>query len=640
MRSQLSIKVSGSDPVSSSTKAWIKLTLDPPEETSTITKAQLAEWLDKAYGIVDHCTGENEDDAYTPGDPEDTTEQRLQDALGGDNCYESADILSLTERCSLNHRAGISKKYAVYVHCSADDVRDRYRFTCSSDISPTGPSQAESTVQVIIDFTDAGEVPVYRFSEKKEVENLWLKYPPQWLGDVLIGTRRIDSGNIGVGWSNGRITLSQKVSGRLIVYLPIKYDVWTVSVPGVIIGDKRDYTAEAFAFDESLDSPASVELTDDQENEEEGSDCELCSGIDIALQDDEFTTDPVTGELTGVTSSGGSTCQKRINTETRRSCTGELISTVTRYEDTECPSKQVTEIIYTNQGTPAGEIWTAAEYEDTCCKSPKSAGCLPCKEVISSYNGGAPVLPSEQYWIDRYAPAQVIFNRVGREDGLPCGTRTDKFVPAPGTCCGDVLDLSIDDSSSAETVAPSSSCIVYWEEGRNLVEITVSGQGFWLNPGFTIKSGVVQGDKNVTIYTSGDNCGTGTVTVDDGCSEVEWDIRSTAGQWTERTSLIDWEPLGDEWFFVLLSPASCGLAAEGYETSEIVEGRWKYQNITCSKGGADTWARLANADFAQKERYSGLNILRAKPYLDLSTVGGEGWAYTHTFVVYLWEWTC
>ena len=98
----------------------------------------------------------------------------------------------MAKKCNPLTRAGGAKKFTVYVHCSSDYIRDRYNFRCSSDISPTGPIRASSVIQVIMDFAGAGEAPIYRYAEDKDVESLWLKNPPVWLGDVLVD---MDVGN-------------------------------------------------------------------------------------------------------------------------------------------------------------------------------------------------------------------------------------------------------------------------------------------------------------------------------------------------------------------------------------------------------------------------------------------------------------
>lgn len=518
MRSQLKIQISGDEPTATNgDQVWVKLTTDSPEYTSQITKSQLADWLDSAYGIVDHCTGEKSDNAYDRSNPDDTTESRLQSALTGGNCYDNADLLAMHEQCNPLTRSGESKKFSVYVHCSSELVRDSYSFRCSSDVSPSGPNKSGSTVDVVIDFTDAKEVPVYRFAEPEDVSDLWRDDPPQWLGNVLVDNKIYDSSTIGVAWRNGRIVLSKTVSGRLYFRLPIKYDVWNVSVPGTIIGDKRDYSATAYAFHDQLSDPAEIELSDEQEDPAEGSDCDLCGGTDTP-------TDSVT-EAEGEPIGGP--CQKRINWELRNSCTNSLVDYGVRYEDSPCPNTQVTEVAYTGAETPEGARYTAEEFEDECCDPPEGPGCLPCKDIYSTYQGGAPVQPSEEYWRNRYAPAQVFFNRVRVEGGGPCGTRTDSFKGGQCDACDNVEAIEYLDDNP-DVVAAGSSVTVSIDGGLDEITWTLEGgSGFEFSNGNTK---IVSG-KAVTIYSTVLACGSVTIVANDGCSEDRGGLSSTYGAW-------------------------------------------------------------------------------------------------------------
>lgn len=527
----LQVRVSGIDPVSvQAEQSWIKLTKDSPEKESQITKAQLADWLDQAYGIQDHCTGEKSDDAYVPGDTEDSTEQRLQGALSGQDCYNAADLLSMHKRCNPFTRAGWAKEFKVYAHCSSEYIRERYKFRCSSDISPSGPVRAESVIQVIVDFSGADEAPIYRYAEYKDVEALWIKEPPAWLGDVLVDNVRIDSSEIGIGWSNGKIVLSQRVSGRLVAKLPIKYDIWTVSVPGTIIDNKRDYSATAFAFDESLAEPVQIELDDEQEDPAEGSDCRLCDGTDNPLDMDDLIIDSDTGDLIGVTDPTPKQCQERIDWEVRNWCSNDLIDSGYRYEPTTCPDKRrpEPEVTYTTSQTPASATWTADEYKEACCEDVKKEECLTCKKTYRVYQGGAPVLPSEEYWREKYPNNQVVFNRVGRENDLPCGVRTDEFVSPTTPCQGcEVIAPLVWDGGNPTVIAPN-----------GFVELEVTGGDYPALPikweitggvGYYFAGGVqeVTNGRIVSLFAGSEPCGNAELKVSDDCSEVTGYVNTT-----------------------------------------------------------------------------------------------------------------
>ncbi|MBW2688299.1 MAG: hypothetical protein JRC99_00020 [Deltaproteobacteria bacterium] len=526
MSENLEISISGSDPVSTAASlAWIKMTLDPSEKQNQITKKQLAQWLNSAYGVTDPCRGLKSEDAYVPGDPADSTEQRLQAALTGGGCYEAADLLAMNQQCNPLTRAGSTKKFNVYVHCSSQYLRDRYTFRCSSDISPSRPSPAESVIQVIIDFSDAGEVPVYRFAERKEVLNLWREEPPAWLGDgdVLIGRTRVDPDTIGVSWSNGRVVLSEPVSGRLVVQIPIKYDILVVSVPGTVIAGKRNYTATAYAFEESLSSPAQVALEDEQEDPAEGSDCQLCDGIDDPIEP---------GDLSGV-SGDPKPCQERINWEQRNRCTNKIVDYGVRYEPTSCPNKvrPYPEVTYTTAETPASAKWSASEYKDACCEEVKGLGCLTCKLMYRTYNGTTQVLPSRDYWRNRYPKNEVIFNFVPTEDGGPCGTITNKFLAPGDDCCAGVASIVYDKERSPDIVAEGYQVTIYWTGGIEPYTVDLAGTGFYLSATEDVQEIEGLESESITIFAR-NSCGACEVKISDACNNNDTGrIRSTNSVW-------------------------------------------------------------------------------------------------------------
>lgn len=664
---------------------FLRLSDKKPGETISedrMTVGQAAETLSDIFG-KGTCGQQDQADAYTAatdlGQSLNTAASNYLSAKypGTVGVAELAEKFGIQSACVQNLSGTGKQILPVYVHASSDDIFDDYQLVSYGSAS-SGPQIVEEDIQIRFEFTRSASLPVYYWIDYEKLEK-YLKYPLlygtifEWRGSPKDNRgERVDPPAVSI--KGGQVLLHGYYSGILIVRrLPIKYHIWKITLTGTALGDgKREYKGRVSAISSAYGlGPVDQQVGESDAVQDKAAECPLDDGNPIATDDTGAVvvcSRDSSGELV---CSGGDDdpkgedifCFIEIKKELRKQCKNSYVSDLpTEYRKVDCPDTvtptrntpgalnynpalpkyykkigQKIEYIYTQEGVDP-QI-TAEEYEKICCHPPVSSPCIPfCREIKSTHRGPLEIEGGRQKYIDEYA-GKTVFVPVGTETGI-CGTLTDRFVDSDLLCCGDVETLHIDTDNSAETVAPSSFCIVTWTGGKAKVKVTVSGQGFWLNPGYTVKYGSVEDGKSVTIYTSGDNCGTGTVIVDDGCSVVDWDVRSTAGQWTERTASIDWEPLSDEWFFVLLTPASCGLAAEGYETGEIVTGKWKYQNITCSKGGADTWARLQSSDFTQKERYSGLDILRAKPYLDLSSIGGEGWAYTHTFVVYLWEWTC
>jgi hypothetical protein len=514
----------GAGPSGGAIVYWINMTTDPPEETSSISKGDLADWLDSEYGIVEHCTSEKSADAYDPSDPDDTTETRLQDALSGDRCSDSALQIGLPTACAVGRRLGDSVTETVYVHWSnPDTIGENYTFRATSDISPSGPTRGGKTISVVIDFTDTDYTSIKRYADADDVADLWKDNPPEFLGNVLVGQAIVDRDTIGVGWSNGRITLTQPVSGRLTFLLPIQYDVWSVSIPGVIVGNKRNYTATAYAFSDFLTVPAEVELSNEIEDPAEGSDCDLCGG----------STDPLGENTDGSTVVVNSSCQLRTDWEIRNKCdTSIIVDSGTTYTDTPCPSKRVRTVTYTTAGTPDSAKITEEEYTEECCTDNPEKRCIPeCREITNTWAGGVPVQPSEESWRSRYPNSVVTFVRVRPPNG--CGVRRDKFVAERCGCDG--ITKLVWAAANPTIIAPNGSVALEVTggdpPGEPITWEITSGEEYTLTGGGQSYTG----GRSVDLFAGAFPCGSAEIGVADSCSDVTGTVDHTGGL-TLRTS--------------------------------------------------------------------------------------------------------
>jgi len=114
------------------------------------------------------------------------------------------------------------------------------------------------------------------------------------------------------------------------------------------------------------------------------------------------------------------------------------------------------------------------------------------------------------------------------------------------------------DPASITTIAPTSSGTISILDGGSGNKLwSVSGSGFWLDPGFTLKS-LVTTSNSITLYSSG-ACGSATITV----GEAVGYVRSTTGQWSAPTQVCLASTL------YLLTGNCCN----------VVEGKFRY--ISC-----------------------------------------------------------
>lgn len=94
--------------------------------------------------------------------------------------------------------------------------------------------------------------------------------------------------------------------------------------------------------------------------------------------------------------------------------------------------------------------------------------------------------------------------------------------------------MTWDSNTLAQDIAPNTSVSVAVIEGIGPYRWTVSGNGFYLDSGHSIKN-IISESGAITIYTQ-NACGTGVISVSDNCSTLFFEIRSTDGQWVQ----VDW----------------------------------------------------------------------------------------------------
>lgn len=470
------------EPVSSATH-WIRLTTDPPPVPERITRAQLAQEIDKVMGITNHCTGAKTPEAYNTSG-EQTAEQYAQEQLAGQGCQELATRLSVSQNCTLDKRLGNPLIKNVYVHCSSDTVRGDYTLrSTGSAIILSGPTPSRRIIRLEIDFGETNYVPVRYYAESKEVSELWRTrgYEPTWEGPVLQGITRIIPPT--PHWRvSGTVVLNQTVSGKIIIFLPILFDSYTVSIPGQQIGNKRDYNARFVAASQYLDKPSQITLDDETDNDPQANDCSVCGG-DSAPFPDSFDLDDL---LTG------------------------------------------------GEGT-GGLVVGGDEAEDDQPEWPTEIGCCdgeeieytPYQESVFTGFRDLPEAVKEQY-IRRYGP-DTEFIGVGPTDP-PCGQRIERQRAETCNYCEGVSPITYRDDLSPSVITEGWYAKVYFDGGTLPYFVDLQGTGFWLDDSGTISSGEVN-SRSFNIYALG-SCGVCTVTVQDDCQNTEAvQLRSTNCNW-------------------------------------------------------------------------------------------------------------
>jgi hypothetical protein len=468
-------------PLGTGPDRWLRLTIDPPPPLEGITKAELAALLDNMVGITNHCTDQRAPGAWNPADGE-TLQARLASKLTGPNCQEAAAGFGVGSRCRPERRAGLPIQKNVYVHWSDEQLAEQYTLQpLGSAIVMSGPSRGRKMLEIVVDVTDSTSAPVRYYADPDRLADVWRDTPPRWIGNVL-RDRRIVPGP-SVRWAGGKVIFGGQVSGRLWLRLPIIYDAWSISIPGTWLGSgKRSYRAKVLALSPLLEAAAEIVIEDETEGDPDAQDCSACGGDAEAVDDDDSG-----GGGTGTGAGRDIYCYVRIDWILYKSCTGESVDTGTRYVQVTCPEGNLTarfnrgfnpipdlpdyiyEVARYEEERYTGEtesLITPAEYKDTCCyDAVKVPDCIPqCERVMSTWQGTTwPRLEEE---LRRGYAGQTSFVYVGPGGGLlPCGTRTDVFVPPRRPCAKGVCKITI-----------RYSMLCAWEIGTDAVAWESAGQ--------------------------------------------------------------------------------------------------------------------------------------------------------------------
>jgi len=137
------------------------------------------------------------------------------------------------------------------------------------------------------------------------------------------------------------------------------------------------------------------------------------------------------------------------------------------------------------------------------------------------------------YYLDNaFANETVVLIPVGPLDGV-CGEIETRYDVAPKNCCDDefLTEIVYDIENSADIIADGSGGLVLWEGGQAPYEVSVRGQGFFLDRNYTVTDATT--NSSSLIIRTEDACGVGSISITDGCSVATGYVRSTEGEWAE-----------------------------------------------------------------------------------------------------------
>ena len=388
-------------------------------------------------------------------------------------------------------KKGDAIKKELYVIWSNVEIAESYKLICTTGIlSNRRQQQSRLRVKISVsnaEYVDLGYYVLYFY------RLAWIAAPQGFDTPLL-------------DWDgNGRLSFGGAVTGEIYAEFEAVYDVWDISLPGVHVGDYRDYTALVIALWPG--PPESLEL-DVPKKETIDLDCP-----DLAY---EFVDDQK--------------CAQKIKTEIKNPCTGYLVDSKSESYPAECvdganpADKKI--VYYIGLGDPrlgnACNDCTAEKYEELCCHPP-AAGCVPsCLSYRRANQGG--LMPHGGYKaIKAQYGDDAIIEWVYPDDGY-CGEHVDRLSVSSCDKCKDIEKLQWD-SGNPDIIAPNGVVDIVVSGGKS-AELPIiwkisSGQGYSFSGGLQeISNGNV-----VRLYASAIICGDAKITANDGCSSAEGTVR-------------------------------------------------------------------------------------------------------------------
>jgi hypothetical protein len=512
-----SIIVSLSLPSGSADPYFIHLDQEkPPDEVATVGAA--ADLLDALFGI-EPCTQE---ETPKPEEEEQPAEVEADPFVPEEIAITTFDDLLRFSTCLYDPDFNVDVKLRVI----RSDLDVPYKLTLQG-------GRAVETIQV------RGEVT--RTFDMAEV--VTLDYP--LLGGLTTNIQPLTvTGNT--------LTFpTDMISGRsLVATFETQYDLVTVRILGV---DDAPGTCTALVFFHGLAEELELETPD----------------IDPAA----FTYCRSGGRLTNP--EHRVTCFDTVVVSQYCSCSKDQVGEYTYERQVDCPSNIVncpnnmTECSY-NMGTVTQEEYVVctndstnyhslAFYREVCCgDNPKKA--LPnCRKEVKSYTGGKKIERGEEFYRSLYGK-HTKFVPVTPPLGV-CGEWT--VTQELGGCnnCEEVLPIVWDSAHSADIIANGSSGTVMITDGKPPFIWSLAGTGFLFEDGRTVRTTTA---REISVHAGTDACGTGHLTVTDGCTTATGRVRSGTGKWNDKCVILEayssGSPIGDRYRLTRVCGEGCSIA--------------------------------------------------------------------------------
>lgn len=196
---------------------------------------------------------------------------------------------------------------------------------------------------------------------------------------------------------------------------------------------------------------------------------------------------------------------------------------------------------------PPGDEFTEEEQLEQCCNELTGHVCGDTV-LVESWSGAssddmdfdpeALAIPYQKLYGERFLGVDL----VGVGTCLDQESRYDLLA-----CCDDPdIEELLWHTGSVPVVADNSYAWVAWEGGKGPYEVSVSGQGFYVDS--VRRNTTFITPSNTCVIFAGKACGICQVTVKDACDDVvAGEVKSTNGTWSDHCYAMAWSSISGLW---------------------------------------------------------------------------------------------
>ncbi len=172
---------------------------------------------------------------------------------------------------------------------------------------------------------------------------------------------------------------------------------------------------------------------------------------------------------------------------------------------------------------------TAAEMENVCCEETPALQCCE-KTDGGTWSGYSASELMDMYYPNMSEVEKLYFRMEVQPRKNPCGYKYTEYDVSSGNCCDEATDIEWDEDESVDFIADESHGRVTVTGGLSPYKWTSHSAGAFFDSARSRKT-VYTSSPSVQVHLSDEACGTIQITVTDGCTSLDREIRTEDGHW-------------------------------------------------------------------------------------------------------------